>query len=187
MFKENDNNTYISIIDYKTGYLNINMSNLIHGIDMQLPIYVYLTIKSNLFKNPKIIGFYLEKILHDDINIDNLKLYGYTINDPYLVSMFDESFQNSDMIKGMKITSKGFGYYSKVLSDYAINKMIKIVEIKINEAFNLIKNGNFDINPKVINGDNLGCKYCKYNDLCFKTGKDYIYLKSEDNLTFLEN
>ena len=195
MFKEKDNNTYISIIDYKTGNPSINMSNLLYGLDMQLPIYVYLTVKSNMFNNPQIIGFYLEKILHeknvsvsdqDKNNIDKLKLQGYSINDDYLVSIMDSSYQNSDMIKGMKITSKGFAHYTKVISNDAINKMINIVEIKINEAFNSIINGKFNINPKIIKGENLGCKYCKYNDLCFKTGRDYVYLEGYEDLSFLE-
>ena len=195
MFKEKDNNTYIAIVDYKTGTPNINISNLLYGLDMQLPIYVYLTLKSNMFDNPKIIGFYLEKILHDkssskDLdkqNIDNLKLMGYTIDDQYLVSILDSSYENSDMIKGMKITSKGFAHYSKVLSENSINKLANIVEDKVKDAFNNILNGEFKINPKIINGKNLGCEFCKYNDLCFKTGKDFVYLKEEEDLSFLED
>ena len=178
MFKEKDNKTYISIIDYKTGTPCINLSNLKYGIDMQLPIYVYLTVKSNLFNNPKIIGFYLEQILHEknDDYINNLKLQGYTIDDEYLVSMFDSSYQNSDMIKGMKMTNNGFSFYSKILSDKEINELLLLVEDKINNAYNMILNGYFNINPKIINGENIGCKYCKYNDLCFKSGKDFVYL-----------
>ena len=196
MFKERDNNTYISIIDYKTGIPKINMANLKYGIDTQLPIYVYLTLKSNLFDNPKIVGFYLEQILHEksssnnkdiDANVlDNLKLIGYSIDDPYLISIFDSSYENSEMIKGMKITSKGFAHYTKVLSNDAINKLANMVEEKIKECFNLILKGDFSINPKVINGENIGCSFCKYQDLCFKTGKDLVYLKGESDLSFLE-
>ena len=188
MFKESNNNTYISIVDYKTGYPCINMSNLKYGIDMQLPIYVYLTLKSNTFDNPQVIGFYLEKILHENSNnddeqknIDNLKLQGYTIDDPYLVSMFDPTYESSEMIKSMKTTKNGFAHYSKVISEEDINKMVSIVDTKIQDAFKEILKGIFTINPKVVKGDNLGCRYCKYNDLCFKTGKDLVYLKDEDN------
>ena len=188
MFKEKDNNTYITIVDYKTGNVLINMKNLKYGLDMQLPIYVYLVKKSNMFLNPKIIGFYLEQILFDKFNYDSkkeeniirrdkLKLNGYSINDPYLVSMFDETYQNSELIKGMKITSKGFSAYSKILSENDIDSIVNTVEKKIEEAFAKIKNNDFSINPKVINGENIGCKYCKYKDLCFKTGEDLVYLK----------
>ena len=50
---------------------------------------------------------------------------------------------------------------------------------KVKNAFNLILNGKFDINPKVIKGECIGCKFCKYQDLCFKTGKDFVYLKED--------
>ena len=196
MFKEKDGDTYISIIDYKTGVPKVNMANLKYGIDMQLPIYVYLILNSNLFKNPKIIGFYLEQILHekgsftDDLDkqmLDNLKLQGYSIDDPYLVSMFDSSYENSLMIKSMKTTKNGFYHYSKVLSEDAILRLASIVEKKIKEAFTSILKGDFTINPKVINGENIGCSFCKYQDLCFKTGADLVYLSGENDLSYLEN
>ena len=198
MYKEKDNNTYLAVIDYKTGTPKINMTNLKYGLDMQLPIYLYLIKKSNLFLNPKIIGFYLEQILfekgskdskkdEDEKRKDNLKLNGYSIDDPYLVSMFDETYQDSEMIKGMKITSKGFSHYTKVISEDAILELINIVDSKIKEAFKKIHENDFTINPKVINGENLGCSFCKYKDLCFKTGEDLVYLKEEKDLSYLEN
>ena len=193
MYKEKDNNTYISLIDYKTGNPKTDMSNLIYGIDMQLPIYVYLVLKSSLFNNPKIIGFYFQKILHekssydlkhdqDSLFRDKLKLNGYSIDDQYLLSIFDESYNDSMMIKGLKTSSKGFYHYSKVISDDNINSIVSIVDSKIKEAFKDIDSGIFTINPKVINGDNIGCKFCKYQDLCFKSGEDLVYLENKNTL-----
>ena len=158
---------------------------------MQLPIYVYLIKNSNIFNNPKIIGFYFEQILFEkgskdlkkeelEEKKDKLKLNGYTLDDPYLISMFDPTYENSEMIKGMRTSSKGFYNYTKVLSEDSIDKMIKVVDSKIKEGFDNIKNNKFDINPKVINGENIGCRYCKYKDLCFKTGGDLVYLKEEN-------
>ncbi len=196
MYKEKDNKTYLSLIDYKTGLPHIDMTNLKYGIDMQLPIYVYLIKKSNIFLNPEIIGFYFEQILHErnaydpkksnlDQKVDNLKLNGYSINDMYLVNMFDESYLNSQMIKGMKVTSKGFSHYTKVLTEDEITNLVNIVDLKIKEAFKEIKNGNFQIDPKVINGVNIGCSFCSYQDLCFKTGSDLVYLEKENDLSYL--
>ena len=105
MYKEKDNNTYIALVDYKTGTPKTNMTNLIYGIDMQLPIYVYLVSKSNLFLNPKIVGFYFQKIISevDSYNLkkdlekrkhDKLELDGYSIEDEELVKMFDKRYEN---------------------------------------------------------------------------------------------
>ena len=196
MYKEKDGNTYLSLIDYKTGTPKTDMTNLIYGIDMQLPTYAYLVKKSNLFLNPKVIGFYFEQILHEksafdskktneEIKRDKLKLNGYTISDMYLVEMFDSSYLNSEMIKGMKVTSKGFSHYTKVIDESDIDALVNLVDLKIKEAFKEIGNANFEINPKVIGGENIGCSFCKYKDLCFKTGSDLVYLEKKNDLSYL--
>ncbi len=191
MYKEKNNQTYISVIDYKTGTPKLDMTNAIYGIDMQLPIYAYLIKKSNLFLNPKIVGFYFEQIMSniptfdkklslDEVRYNNLKLQGYTIDDMEIVPVFDSTYEDSKLIKSMKVSSKGFYGYTKVLSEDAIDKLVEIVDSKIKEAFTEIKSGNFQIDPKVIGGNMVGCLYCKYQDLCFKTGNDYKYLKKQD-------
>ena len=49
----------------------------------------------------------------------------------------------------------------------------------INEACNQIQDGNFKINPKVIQNKVDSCKYCKYKDICYMTYKDIVYLKED--------
>ena len=49
----------------------------------------------------------------------------------------------------------------------------------------ILLNGEFDINPKVYDRDNISCKFCKYKDLCFMKEKDLVYLEKVDNLDFL--
>ena len=42
MYKEKNGENLVSIIDYKTGDVDIKINNLIFGLSMQLPIYLYL-------------------------------------------------------------------------------------------------------------------------------------------------
>ena len=56
------------------------------------------------------------------------KAKGYTINDVYLVSMFDSSYENCKMIKSMKTTKNGFSYYSKVLSSDDIESIDSMIQ-----------------------------------------------------------
>ena len=44
-----------------------DINNMIYGIGMQLPIYLYLVKKNNLFPNSIIVGFYLQKIINKDM------------------------------------------------------------------------------------------------------------------------
>ena len=86
----------------------------------------------------------------------------------------------------MKLTSNGFDRYANVLTEKQINNIIKLTDMKINECINNIENVNFDINPKMIDGKNIGCDFCKYKDLCFMSNRDIIELEDIKDLDFLE-
>ena len=196
MYKEQDNKTFVAIIDYKTGNPNLNLNNMIYGLDMQLPIYLYLSKHTNKLKNVEIIGFYLQKILNNEINIDknktyleqkeeNLKLQGYSIDKEEILELFDKTYKDSNLIKSLKIGNNGFYSYSKILNEEKINKIIDLVDKKIEEASINIENNNFNINPKSINNENISCKFCKYKDICYRKEQDIIYLKEHKDLDFL--
>ena len=183
------------IIDYKTYTLDINLNYLPYGLSMQLPVYLYLT--KNIDKDYEIIGFYLQQILFGKFNKndkktlkelkrDNLKLKGYSLGDENKLSIFDSTYQNSELIHGMKLTNKGFGPYSKVLTNKQIDNIIKITDDKINECIDGITNAKFDINPKMINNKNIGCEFCKFKDICFMTNRDLNQLDDIKDLSFLE-
>lgn len=188
MVLSKDNNTYISIIDYKTGNPDTNLDYIKNGLMLQLPVYAYLIKNSNLFDNPIISGIYYQKILngkqktstkeeYEKEKYNNLKLIGLSTSNEEILSIFDSTYENSELIKGMKLTSKGFSCYSKVFSEQEIEDILEIAKEKIEEAVNNIINGNFDINPKEIKFDNIGCKFCKYKDLCYMTEKDKVIIK----------
>lgn len=195
MYKE-DVNTLVAIIDYKTGNTNINLNNIIYGLDMQLPIYLYLTYHNEKFTNPQIVGFYLQKIINNiplkdckyslsEIKKNNLKLEGYSINDEILLSSFDQSYEDSKVIASLKKSSKGFYSYSKVLTPEKISKIVNITEEKIKEASHNILEAKFDINPKEIGNRLKGCEFCEYRELCFRRNEDIVKYKEYKNLEFL--
>ena len=196
MYKSVNGEELISIIDYKTGNPSTSLYNIIYGIDMQLPVYLYLVKYSNLFTNPKFVGFYLQKILHNEIlksnnktyldqKKDNLKLIGYSTTDEGMLSRFDPTYENSEFIKSMKITSKGFYAYAKVIEDVKINALINLVDEKINSAIEDILSAKFDINPKRIGMENVGCAFCKYKDICYVKEEDIVNLKEYKDFSFL--
>ncbi len=196
MYKNIDGKDLITIIDYKTGNPSINLFNTIYGIDMQLPIYLYLVKYSTLFSNPSFVGFYLQKILHGEINKskgktyleqkkDNLKLTGYSTSNENILERFDPTYENSEFIKSMKLTSKGFYSYAKVIEDEKIDLLINLVSDKINDAIKEISKAKFTINPKRIGQELTGCLYCKYKDLCYMKEEDIVNLKEYHDLSFL--
>ena len=192
MYKEKGNDTLVSIIDYKTGNTSVDIKNLKFGLSMQLPVYLYLVNNSDVLKNIKFTGFYLQHILDINLtksdkktkeqeNFDNLKLVGYSTSNLDRLSIFDSTYENSEMIKGMKLTANGdITKTAKVLSDDEINEILIITHERIVNAMNNILEGHFDINPKILDNNNVSCEYCKFKDICYHDEKNNIYLDSKE-------
>lgn len=176
LYDEFDGETIVCIIDYKTGNPNLNIKNVKYGLDMQLPVYIYLLKNLKELKNVKVGGFYLQKVLNDKTTIEEkvseLKLQGYSNSDINILEKVDSTYNDSKMIRSMRTSSNGFYAYSKVISDEEIDDLAKEVENRVIEASDKVINAKFDINPKEINGKNVGCTYCKYKDICYMTHKD---------------
>ena len=183
MYEKKDDKTIVSIIDYKTGNPDLNIDNIIYGLDMQLPVYLFLIKNSNLFNNVVIGGFYLQKILNNESDLEkkkkSLKLQGYSNSDINILSEVDSSYEDSNVISSLKTTKTGFSAYSKVLDDNQISEISDIVKDNIIKASKDILDGKFDINPKEINDEVVGCKYCPYKDICFMDNKDVVSLEAK--------
>ena len=181
----------VSIVDYKTGNIDLNIKNLTFGLSMQLPIYLYLVSNSKLFNNIKFAGFYLQHILNNQAKkgkkseteqlYDNLKLMGYTTINLDRLATFDATYEKSEMISGVKINKNGdVPKNGKFLSDDEMNSIIKLTEVKIQEATEEILKGNFAINPKILDGKNVSCNLCPFSDICYHKEKNNVYLVRED-------
>lgn len=190
-----DNKNIVAIIDYKTGNPDININNTIYGLGMQLPIYLYLARYSNL-EHPNIAGFYLQKIIHNKLKYQEGKNYeseleklyrldGYSNDDINILNKLDKNYSDSYMIKGMKTSSKGFYAYTKVLNEKQITNLEKLVEEKIDEASQNIIDSKFDINPKKIGLNLVGCEFCKFKDICYMKEEDIVNLKEQNYKDFL--
>lgn len=192
MYSDYDGKTLVSIIDYKTGNIDINIKKIVYGLSMQLPVYLYLIKKSDLFMNPYIVGFYLEHILDNEIKRDknksyleqkkiNLKLSGYSTNNQKYLSIFDSSYEDSEMISGVRTKKDGeLASSAHALSEEEIDSIVDIVDKNIKAAVDEILNGNFSINPKIIDGKNESCTFCKYKDICYLRESNKVYINTEE-------
>lgn len=195
-YKQEDEKTYVAIIDYKTGNPELNLNHTIYGLDMQLPIYIYLVKHSDKIKNVEVAGFYLQKIVnnqivadtkhtYEELRKDQLKLQGYSNENFDVIQEFDSSFMDSNVIKSLKVSKTGFYPYSKVLSTHQIERLISLAEENIKSGADAILHADFSINPKVIGGKNIGCEFCKFHDICYMTEKNKVELAEYKKLEFL--
>ena len=101
-----------------------------------------------------------------------------SLNDLEKIKVLDKTFENSKIIKNLKVLANGnVSKYAKLISKEEIDNYYKIVEDKIMELIDNVYQGNFKINPKIINNkEDVSCKYCKYSAICYKSDKNYTYL-----------
>ena len=121
----------------------------------------------------------------EELKENMLKLVGYSTDQEEVLEKFDITYKDSSFINGLKKKKEGFYAYSKVLNDKQMKNLDTLVSNKIENAIEKILEGDFSINPKRIGQNIVGCEYCSYRDLCYKTEKDYIDLEKHQNLDFL--
>lgn len=196
MYYKKIEDTYFSIIDYKSGSVDTNIELMKYGLHMQLPVYLYLIHYSKVFANPIFTGIYYQNILFPypnyegkDISLlkqERIKLQGYSIEDPSIIERFDSTMEKSELIKSMAYTEeKGFSRYSKVINDDTLYELVKYTKNYISKETDEIIEGDFFINPKYYDGENISCKFCSFRDLCYMKERDIKYLDKVDNLDFL--
>ena len=195
MYYKKANDTYFSIVDYKTGTIDTHIEPIKYGLHMQLPTYLYLINKSHVFYSPIFTGIYYQNILfnyptwsskYESEKKDRYKLKGYSTDDTLILERFDPTIENSELIKSMKYDDiKGFSRYSKVMDKVMVDELVDYTEKTIKKGMSDIMDAKFNINPKVYDKDNVSCKFCKFRDLCFMKEKDLNYLDKVDDLSFL--
>ena len=139
------NDNYV-LIDYKTGTPNIDLRLIKYGLNLQLPIYIYLT--RQIYPDAKITGLYLQHLLKPQQNKEegvsskevydkSLKLKGYSIGNEDILKDLDPTYQNSDFIYGLKLTNNGFSSTSKVLTEKDFLKLEEITKEQIQKCMQL--------------------------------------------------
>lgn len=197
MYYKKVEDTYFTLVDYKTGFIDTHIEPMKHGLHMQLPVYLYLIHYSKVFANPIFTGIYYQNIMFnyptwtskkdkEQIYKENLMLQGYSTDDTSILERFDSTYEKSEYIKSMSYTEeKGFGTYAKVMDNDTLYNLVQYTKKHISDKTDDILASNFEINPKVYAGKNIACEFCGFKDICFMKEKDQQYLDKVEDLSFL--
>lgn len=175
------------VIDYKTGNFSFDKRKTRFGLDMQLPIYVYLL--ADKYPSYKTSGIYIENILLDNEDLKNNYPYrfdGLTVNNKNVIKLIDPTFGTltddngneiieSIYLTGIKLKKDGSLYKSKhLIEEDEFDELIETARNEISKTIKDIRNAKFDISPYMIkDGNSNACTYCKYKDICGVTFEDY--------------
>ena len=197
MYYQNIEDTYFSIIDYKTGSIDTHIEPMKYGLHMQLPVYLYLIHYSKAIKSPIFTGIYYQNILFnyptwskdiEKVKKDQYLLQGYSTDDISILSRFDSTYEKSEYIKSMSYNEeKGFGTYAtkKILSNDTLYDLLDYTKNYISKETDNILSADFTINPKVYSNVNISCAFCSFKDICYMKEKDLVYLEKQNDLSFL--
>ncbi len=183
---KNGDKTYINIIDYKSSFKDVDLSDALQGLQLQLLVYMSAIIKNGekLFcSKPEIGGVYYFVI--DDPMIDadevaennveaeifnKLSLKGYIVEDEEIILNMDkyiESNKKSDIIPVCFNKDGSTSKSSKTLTDKEFKWLLDKVDNVAKETAEKVLKGNIDIMPyRKVNGGKTPCIYCDFTSVC---------------------
>lgn len=175
-----DNKAFI--IDYKTGGDKINSKLFEFGLNLQLPIYLYLL--NELEADTSVQGIYLQHLLsqkkvfslgNSETKEQSLRLDGITFGPLENIKDMDDTYEKSSVIKGLAYDKDecDLKYGARVKTPEEKEELKLLVKDRIEDCINNVSNGNFEIKPVKIEKLVDGCNFCPYKDICFKVPSDY--------------
>jgi ATP-dependent helicase/nuclease subunit B len=197
--------TYVKIIDYKSGQTSFSLLSMYHGLQLQLVVYLDAAMKLMEQKPhagavlPAGIFYYhvdeplvetegavSEEAVWQSV-FEQLRLDGVVNADPEIYGAMDESFTDrSDVIPVSRTKSGELSKTSKAYSTEEFQQISDYVNRTIQDLGRRMLDGEISINPYELKGK-TACRYCPYGSICGfdeRSGSSYRKLAqaSEEDL-----
>ncbi len=185
--------SYINIIDYKSSYKDIDLSDAVQGLQLQLFVYMSAIIKNGkklLLSQPEIGGAYYfciddpmidgdtlsDSAVEDEI-FNKLSLKGYILEDAEIINNMDNEInekKSSDIIPVTFNKDGSTSKFSKTLTANEYKALLNKTDRVAKEIAEKIIHGNIDIQPyRKDAGNKTPCSYCDFKGVCqFDTSVD---------------
>ncbi|MDU5493498.1 MAG: helicase-exonuclease AddAB subunit AddB [Clostridium perfringens] len=180
-----DGETYLRIIDYKTGSKKFDLNKFYNGLQMQLLVYLDALINNseNIVENQAMPGAILYFRIDDPILkskgdlteeeiksevLKELKLEGLLLDDVKVVKAMDNTLEpgtHSLIIPANMKKAGDLGKNKALITMEQFELLRKYVNEKIVEICQNMIEGKIDIEPCKEN-KNIVCDYCNYSHIC---------------------
>ena len=183
-----DENTYIKVVDYKSGSKKFSLTEVYYGLQIQLLVYLDALIKNSkyILEKQAIPGAILyfriddpiikskkqlsEEEIKDSI-MKELKMSGLLLKDINVVKAMDNDIEKNSLIIPAQIKKDGnFSSNSSVITEEQFDILRKYVNEKMIEICEEMLSGEIKLTP--CKNKNISyCDYCDYSSICqFDTG-----------------
>jgi len=187
-----DGNSYIKVMDYKSGYAEFDLNALYHGLKIQLLLYLdaalsyeslgqgdslrpagvfYFKIEDPMVKDPgsedpgEEEQEAYKRAVEKEIN-KQLKMKGLALKDVEVLKKMDRNLEKGSEILPVGIKKDGdFKKNSSVASEEEFQGMIQYVRRLLKESGEDIIQGKITVSPCKV-GDRTPCDYCEYGGIC---------------------
>lgn len=205
---KNENGEYIRIIDYKSSVKNIDLNEVIAGLQIQLLTYLDATCKIEEMMPAGVLYFSLidpvikaDKYMTDEQIEEEIKkkfkMNGLILADVKVVKMMDKKLEsgNSNIVPAYIDKEGNLSKKSNAVTKEQFEDLQKYTTKIIKEISEEILSGNISINPYYnTKTKKTPCEYCEYKPICqFKAGtygNNYNYIgrmEKDDILDKIKN
>ena len=195
-------NTYIRVIDYKSGSKKFDLNELYYGLQIQLLVYLDAILKNSeyilhtqampgailYFKIDDPIIKSKSELQDEEIRkqvLDKLKMNGLLLKDAELVKAMDNDMETYSLVIPATFKKDGdFSSNSSVITEAQFNILREYVNFKMIELCEDMLSGKIRIEP-CKNQRTSYCDYCDYSAICqfdtsIKDNKYKLVLKKDD-------
>jgi ATP-dependent helicase/nuclease subunit B len=199
--KSKDGKAYVSIIDYKSGKIELDLLKVYHGLSLQIFIYLDVILThSPVWLGEKVLPagvFYFHihaPLLNSSVilppekveqeMLKRYKLRGRVIADPEVVALFDDQLQSgySKVIPVGLTAKKSFYKNSALLTAEHFELLRGHIHKRLQKIGQEMISGCVDIKPYRL-GQEKACTYCPYQAVCqfdlLLEGNSYRFLGRE--------
>ncbi|MGG7214254.1 helicase-exonuclease AddAB subunit AddB [Clostridium nigeriense] len=179
-----DGNTYIKVVDYKSGNKKFNLTEVYYGLQIQLLVYLDALIKNSKYILEKqampgaILYFKIDdpiikskkQLTEEEIKeniLKELKMSGLLLKDINVVKAIDSDIESSySLIIPAAVKKDGnFTAASSVVTEEQFDILRKYVNDKMAELCEEMLSGEIKIVP-CKNNNTPYCNYCDYSSIC---------------------
>ena len=196
---------YIRIIDYKSSAKDINLNEVVAGLQLQLLTYLDAVCTIEDVMPAGVLYFNLidpsvktankidEEKLQEEIK-KQFRMKGLILADVDIVKKMDKTLEkgNSNIVPAYIDKDGNLANKASTITRQQFENLQKYTNKIVKQIANNILSGNINVKPyyKIKQGK-TPCEYCKYKSICnFNTGickKEYNYIGNENKDYILDN
>lgn len=189
-------NTYVRIIDYKSSVKDVDLNQVVSGIQIQLLTYLDEMAEQKQFESAGVLYFNLiDTIIKADKNLSDeeikkqlnkkFRMKGLIVADLDIIKMMDTKVTSSSYSDSIPVYLDKEGNISKskssVLDKEKFDRLQKYTKHIISEISNEIFKGLINIQPYYMS-KKTPCEYCEYKAICNfdpkLKGNEYRYIRN---------